>query len=71
MASFIVVFALLPCGIRMALDSGTTWDETVQREYGHMIVSWYRSGFRDASATRYRNLYLYGGLFSPSTRCST
>ncbi|HET8938513.1 MAG TPA: glycosyltransferase family 39 protein [Polyangiales bacterium] len=48
---------------RLALDSGVTWDEGVQREYGDHILAWYRTGFRDTTATKFFNLYLYGGLF--------
>jgi hypothetical protein len=42
---------------------GTTWDEEVHFLYGEQILSWYRSGFADASATEFGDLYLYGGLF--------
>lgn len=44
-------------------DSGITWDEGFQRQYGDLILAWYRSGFRDHRALEYINLYLYGGLF--------
>src|ERR1700742_428932 len=54
-------FAVLAA--RLALDAGVTWDEEVQREYGDRILAWFRSGFHDRSATDFKNLYFYGGLF--------
>lgn len=57
---------LLGLGIvapRLALDSGFTYDEQVQSDYGDLIFEWYRSGFKDLRALDFRNLYLYGGLF--------
>ena len=42
---------------------GISNDEEVQRNYGHMLLDFYRSGFQDHSAFQYRDLYLYGGLF--------
>jgi 4-amino-4-deoxy-L-arabinose transferase-like glycosyltransferase len=48
---------------RLALDAGITWDEPVQREYGDLILDWFRSGFHDRSALKFENLYFYGGLF--------
>ena len=38
-------------------------DEPSQAEYGDLVIRWFSSGFRDASATRFGNLFLYGGLF--------
>lgn len=57
------LLGLFPLSVRMALDSGITTDEFVQRNYGDMVLGWYRSGFTDRAAISYRDLYLYGGLF--------
>lgn len=58
------LFALL--GLWVGLDFasyGISNDEPVQHAYGRMLWDWYLSGFTDDSAFRFRNLYLYGGLF--------
>ncbi|MET0385135.1 MAG: hypothetical protein ABW321_04210 [Polyangiales bacterium] len=47
----------------LALDAGATCDEPIQKEYGDLILAWFRSGFQDAAALSYGNLYFYGGLF--------
>ncbi len=44
-------------------DYGITWDEMVQRNYGHLILNYYTSLFADQSANTYINLYNYGGFF--------
>ena len=44
-------------------DYGITHDEEVQDNYGHMLLSFYASGFKDLTAFGYQDLYLYGGLF--------
>jgi hypothetical protein len=54
---------LLLCIIRFGLDAGSTWDEPSQAQYGDLVIRWFTSGFRDTTATRFENLYLYGGLF--------
>lgn len=48
---------------RLALDAGITWDEPIQRDYGDLILAWFRSGFHDRAALKFENLYFYGGLF--------
>ena len=48
---------------RFGTDAGVSYDEPAQRAYGDMIVAWFRSGFTDARATLFWDLYLYGGLF--------
>ena len=56
--------SLLVLGIaRFGMDAGSPWDEPSQAEYGDLVIRWFSSGFRDASATRFGNLFLYGGLF--------
>ena len=58
------VFLFLAVFIALTFDQhGISNDEEVQRNYGHMLLDFYRSGFLDHSAFSYRNLYLYGGLF--------
>jgi hypothetical protein len=47
----------------LALDSGITWDERIQSDYGDRLLRWYRSGGSDTSAFELRDLFLYGGLF--------
>ena len=44
-------------------DYGLTWDEEFQSVYGELVLSWFRSGFREDTALVYKNLYLYGGFF--------
>jgi hypothetical protein len=48
---------------RHGADAGISYDESAQRQYGDLILAWFRSGFADDRATTFRNLYLYGGLF--------
>ncbi|MEI8394849.1 MAG: glycosyltransferase family 39 protein [Rhodospirillaceae bacterium] len=57
---------VLTVGILIVLtyhEYGIIWDDEVQNEYGHKLLSYYLSGFRDHSAFEYQNLYLYGGAF--------
>lgn len=62
-ASVVALVAALVLAPLLALDSGFTFDEDVQREYGELILAWYRSQFVERGALDFRNLYLYGGLF--------
>src|ERR1700690_10729 len=62
-ASVLVLLLILPLAIRMALDSGISWDEEKQLEYGKRLLAWYQSGLTDRSSFTYMDLYLYGGLF--------
>src|SRR5262249_39554375 len=61
--------ALVGCGlvvfciIRFGMDAGSTWDEPSRAEYGDLIIRWFTSGFHDARATHFENLFLEGGLF--------
>lgn len=62
----LVTLVWLGAGIvaaRLALDAGITWDEPIQRDYGDLIVAWFRSRFHDRAALSFENLYFYGGLF--------
>jgi hypothetical protein len=54
---------LVLCIALFGLDAGSTWDEPSRSEYGDLIIRWFTSGFHDARATRFENLYLEGGLF--------
>jgi hypothetical protein len=54
----LIAVALLTFG-----DYGISNDEEVQHRYGELIVAYYRSGFSDETLFRFKNLYLYGGLF--------
>jgi hypothetical protein len=51
---------------RHGTDTGVTFDEVFQRRYGEKVMAWFRSGFTDDSAMRYKNLRYYGGLFDLS-----
>jgi hypothetical protein len=44
-------------------DYGLGWDDWVQSQYGHLLVSLYSSGFTDKRAFSFVNLYMYGGGF--------
>lgn len=44
-------------------DYGLGWDDYTQWQYGHKLIDWYASGFKDQSAFNFANLYLYGGAF--------
>ena len=44
-------------------DAGISYDEDVQRQYGELVIAWYRSGFEDGRALSFSNLFYYGGLF--------
>jgi hypothetical protein len=57
------VAVLLGLAVYFGADAGITYDEHLQREYGKRVLAWYRSGFQNASAMTYFDLYLYGGLF--------
>ena len=44
-------------------DYGLGWDDWIQSQYGHLLVSLYSSGFADKRAFSLDNLYMYGGGF--------
>ena len=44
-------------------DYGVTWDESVQAEYGELVVEYFRSGLRDTRAASFLDLKYYGPLF--------
>ena len=44
-------------------DYGLGWDDYTHWQYGHLLVSLYRSGFADQRALSFVNLYMYGGGF--------
>src|SRR5690349_6336074 len=57
---------LLSVGVLIVLtfpNYGIIWDEEVQRQYGLLLLEYYRSGMTDLSAFKFDNLYLYGGGF--------
>lgn len=61
--SWLGFVALLGLIARFGTDAGVSYDEDLQRTYGELILAWFRSGFSDARATGYFDLFLYGGLF--------
>ncbi len=44
-------------------DYGLGWDDYTHAQYGDLLLSLYSSGFHDARAMSFVNLYLYGGGF--------
>jgi hypothetical protein len=44
-------------------DYGLGWDDYTHAQYGDLLLSLYSSGFHDARALSFVNLYLYGGGF--------
>lgn len=60
----LIVLALVALMVVLTFqDYGITWDEELQATYGQLLWRFYASGFQDAAAFHYQNLYLYGGLF--------
>jgi 4-amino-4-deoxy-L-arabinose transferase-like glycosyltransferase len=62
-ASLVIIIILFVLVISTFRDYGITWDEQVQDIYGHDVLSYYLSFFRDRSAFNFINLRYYGGLF--------
>jgi len=59
-----LIFAVLTVVILTTFrDYGISWDEELHVPYGHMLLSYYTSGFSDTSAFYFINLYQYGGFF--------
>src|SRR5688572_3692401 len=44
-------------------DYGLGWDDYTHSQYGERLLALYTSGFTDARALSFVNLYLYGGGF--------
>jgi hypothetical protein len=44
-------------------DYGLGWDDYTHAEYADLLLRMYGSGFKDASALSFANLYMYGGGF--------
>jgi hypothetical protein len=44
-------------------DYGLGWDDYTHAEYADLLLRMYGSGFRDAGALSFANLYMYGGGF--------
>src|ERR1700758_2510941 len=56
--------ALAAVGLLAALtfrDYGLGWDDYTHAEYADMLLRVYGSGFKDAPALSFANLYMYGG----------
>ena len=62
-ASALILLLIIPLAVRMALNSGISWDENKQLDYGKLLLAWYKSKFTDRSSFTYFDLHLYGGLF--------
>lgn len=60
----LALFALVALYIALCFGGhGISNDEEVQHVYGRLLLDYYASGLTDLAAFRYKNLYLYGGLF--------
>src|SRR5271166_3854018 len=44
-------------------DYGLGWDDYTHAEYADLLLRMYDSGFKDAGALSFANLYMYGGGF--------
>src|SRR5450631_3952657 len=44
-------------------DYGLGWDDYTHAEYADLLLRMYGSGFKDAGALSFANLYMYGGGF--------
>lgn len=62
-ATGVVIAALAVLVLATFKVYGITNDEGLQKEYGELIIAYYKSGFTDQRAFHFVNLYLYGGLF--------
>ena len=60
---WLLPFVLLPLMVRLSFDSGATWDEEIQQEYGEAVAAYFTSSFSDRSSFTMGDLYLYGGMF--------
>jgi len=63
LVSRLVLLVLTALVFKTFRDYGVSWDEHVQNTYGHRLLSYYLSGFRDQSAFHLSNLRYYGGAF--------
>lgn len=62
-ATAVVILVLVVLALATFKVYSVTNDEGLQREYGELIIAYYKSGFTDQRAFHFVNLYLYGGLF--------
>jgi hypothetical protein len=62
-----IAWAVLAAGVLFVClvfrDYGLGWDDYAQWQYGHLLLDFYASGFRDYTAFNFANIYLYGGAF--------
>ncbi len=62
----LALVALAAVGLIAALtfhDYGLGWDDYTHAEYADLLLRMYGSGFKDAGALSFANLYMYGGGF--------
>jgi Dolichyl-phosphate-mannose-protein mannosyltransferase len=62
----LALFVLAAVGLIAALtfrDYGLGWDDYTHAEYADLLLRMYGSGFKDAGALSFANLYMYGGGF--------
>ena len=62
-ATVLLLAVLVVIALLTFKDYAISNDEGIQHRYGELIIAYYKSGFRDQSAFKFQNLYLYGGLF--------
>jgi Dolichyl-phosphate-mannose-protein mannosyltransferase len=62
----LAIFALAAVALVASLtfrDYGLGWDDYTHAEYADLLLRMYGSGFKDAGALSFANLYMYGGGF--------
>ncbi len=62
----LAVLALFAVGVIASFtfrDYGLGWDDYTHAEYADLLLKMYGSGFKDAGALSFANLYMYGGGF--------
>jgi hypothetical protein len=62
----LAILALAAVGVIATLtfrDYGLGWDDYTHAEYADLLLKMYGSGFKDAGALSFANLYMYGGGF--------
>ena len=61
--SFVVLAILAVVAALTFRDYGLGWDDYTHSQYGDLLLAYYGSGFKDARALSFVNLYKYGGGF--------
>ena len=64
---WLIVAAFLIVVVLTFRDYGITWDESVQAQYGELVLAYLASGFTDKRCNDYKDLRYYGPLFETAT----